>query len=236
MTGAPEAALRRDLVFTDVSVVFGERIALERVSVTLDQRRIGIIGSNGSGKSTFARMLNGLVTAGSGDVRIHGLDPVREAKQLRRRAGFIFANPDAQIIMPTVREDIGFSLRGRGLSASEVSVRVDGWLDRFGLTPHADAPAHDLSGGQKQLLAMSAVLIGEPALVIADEPTALLDASNRRLISDHLLDVMPQQLVLVTHDMRLAARCDIVLRFEGGRLHSAGEPRDVIDAYELDHA
>ncbi|MCY7326415.1 MAG: ABC transporter ATP-binding protein, partial [Microbacteriaceae bacterium] len=90
--------------------------------------------------------------------------------------------------------------------------------------------------GQKQLLALAAILIREPALVVADEPTALLDAANTRCIANHLLDELPQQLVLVTHDMRLAARCDVVLRFEGGRMLECGDPRDVIAHYEREHA
>jgi biotin transport system ATP-binding protein len=181
-------------------------------------------------------MLNGLVTATGGSVRVHGLDPVKQAKQLRRTVGFIFSNPDAQIVMPTVAEDVAFSLRGRGLSRPEVDGRVSTTLDTYGLAAHADAPAHTLSGGQKQLLALSAILIGEPDLVVADEPTALLDASNTRRIGNHLLDELSQQLVLVTHDLRLAARCDVVLRFEDGRLLEHGDPLDVIARYERDHA
>ncbi|MDQ1575390.1 MAG: biotin transport system ATP-binding protein [Microbacteriaceae bacterium] len=222
--------------FDDVSVAFGERRALHGVSVTLDQRRIGIIGSNGSGKSTFARMLNGLIAPTSGQVRVHGLDPARQAKQLRRRVGFVFSNPDAQIIMPTVAEDVAFSLRGRELSHSEKRDRTAAALERFGLAEHADAPAHSLSGGQKQLLALCAVLIGDPDLVVADEPTALLDLANTRRIRRHLLDELSQQLVIATHDMRIAAQCDIVLRFENGGLYDQGEPATVIQRYERDHA
>lgn len=225
-----------DIVFGAVSVDFGGRVALRDVSVVLSQKRIAVIGSNGSGKSTFARMLNGLVAATSGEVRVHGLDPVRQGKQLRRRVGFIFGNPDAQIVMPTVAEDVAFSLRGRGLSRPEIDHRVSSTLDAYGLAIHADAPAHTLSGGQKQLLALSAILVGEPDLLVADEPTALLDASNSRRIGNHLLDEMPQQLVLVTHDLRLAARCDVVLRFDDGRLLEHGEPREIIGRYERDHA
>lgn len=225
-----------EIVFEAVSVDFAGRPALHEVSVVLDQRRIGVIGANGSGKSTFARMLNGLVTATAGRVRVHGLDPARQAKQLRRQVGFIFSNPDAQIVMPTVAEDVAFSLRGRGLSRTEVDDRVASVLDAFGLAPHAAAPAHSLSGGQKQLLALSSILIGEPDLLVADEPTALLDASNTRRIGGHLLDELRQQLVLVTHDLRLAARCDVVLRFEGGRLVEHGEPAAVIARYERECA
>ncbi len=230
MTGHPSIA------FDAVSVEFAERTALRDVSVMLTERRIAVIGSNGSGKSTFARMLNGLVAPSSGAVRVHGLDTVRDAKQLRRRVGFIFSNPDAQIVMPTVAEDIAFSLRGQGLPRSEVADRVALTLATYGLAALADAPAHTLSGGQKQLLALGAILIREPDLVVADEPTALLDAANTRRIGNHLLDELPQQLVLVTHDMRLAARCDIVLRFDQGRMLECGDPRDVIAHYEREHA
>jgi biotin transport system ATP-binding protein len=225
-----------EIVFDAVSVDFAGRLALRDVSIVLDQGRIGVIGSNGSGKSTFARMLNGLVTATGGQVRVHGLDPARQAKQLRRKVGFIFSNPDAQIVMPTVSEDVAFSLRGRGLSHPEIDERVSSTLDTYGLASHAEAPAHTLSGGQKQLLALSAILIGEPDLLVADEPTALLDASNTRRIGNHLLDELPQQLVLVTHDLRLAARCDVVLRFEAGRLVEHGEPHSVIEGYEQDQS
>jgi biotin transport system ATP-binding protein len=224
------------IAFDAVSVEFAGRTALRDVSVVLHQKRIAVIGSNGSGKSTFARMLNGLVTPSSGEVRVHGLDPARQGKQLRRRVGFIFSNPDAQIVMPTVAEDVAFSLRGRGLSRPEIDERVSSTLESYGLAIHAEAPAHSLSGGQKQLLALSAILVGKPDLVVADEPTALLDASNARRIGNHLLDELAQQLVLVTHDLRLAARCDIALRFEEGRLLEHGEPRDVIARYERDHA
>lgn len=226
---------RRAILFEAVSVEFGGRRALRDVSISLDAERIGVIGSNGSGKSTFARLLNGLVTPTGGTVTVHGLDPVRDGKRLRREVGFIFSNPDAQIVMPTVTEDLAFSLRGRGLTRAEVAKRVADTLESVDLTVHSDAPTHTLSSGQKQLLALGAILIGEPGLIVADEPTALLDASNSRRIGNRLLDEMPQQLVLVTHDLRLAARCDVVLRFESGILLEHGDPRSVIARYESDH-
>ena len=218
-----------------VSVQFDGRRALHDVTVRLDQRRIGVIGSNGSGKSTFARLLNGLVLATSGSVEVHGVDPARRGRELRRNVGFVFSNPDAQIIMPTVAEDVTFSLRGSGLGRDEVRERVASALDEFSLTEHADAPAHSLSGGQKQLLALAAILVKRPALVIADEPTASLDASNTKRMASHLLD-RDHQLVLVTHDLRLAARCDVVLWFDDARLVAVGEPATVIGEYERAHA
>jgi biotin transport system ATP-binding protein len=219
-----------------VSVEFAGRTALRGISVELSERRVAVIGSNGSGKSTFARLLNGLVLPTSGAVRVHDLDPVRQAKELRRKVGFMFSNPDVQIVMPTVAEDVAFSLRGRKLSRSEIEQRVASTLQRHGLAAHATAPAHGLSGGQKQLLALSAILISEPELLVVDEPTALLDAINTRRVGNHLLEQQEHQLVLVTHDMRLAARCDVAIRFEDGELVDHGAPREVIEQYERDHA
>ncbi|MCS4276632.1 biotin transport system ATP-binding protein [Mycetocola sp. BIGb0189] len=224
------------ITFDRVGVRFGDYDALRDVTITLTQARIGIIGLNGSGKSTFARMLNALVLPGAGEVRVHGIDPSAEAARVRQIAGFVFANPDAQIIMPTVAEDVAFSLRGRGVPRAEIAARVTAELEVFGLSALADAPAHELSGGQKQLLALCAVLITRPDLVIADEPTALLDARNRRLIIDHLFSERVPQLVLVTHDLDLAARCDVVLRFEDGRLLEHGDPAEVIARYREAYA
>jgi biotin transport system ATP-binding protein len=224
----------RELVFEGVGVDLAGVNVLRDVTVTLRQRRIAVIGSNGSGKSTFARLLGGLVAPTRGRVVIHGLDLVSERKQVLRMVGSVFSNPDAQIIMPTVAEDVAFSLRRRGLTREEIAQRVTATLERYGLAERADAPAHSLSGGQKQLLALSAVLITDPALIVADEPTALLDGRNSRLISALLLDEIPQQIVLVTHDLELAARCDVAVRFDDGRLLEADEPASVIARYRRD--
>lgn len=223
--------MSREIVLNGVSVDYGDRLALNNVSTRVDAHRIAVIGANGSGKSTFARLLNGLETPTSGTVSVHGLDPVRQGKELRRRVGFVFTNPDAQIVMPTVAEDVAFSLRGRGLSKSEIAGRVASVLAVNGLGDHADAPAHGLSGGQKQLLALCSVLVSEPQLLVADEPTTLLDAANTRRIAD-LFAALPQQIVLVTHNLRLAERCDIALLFDGGRLVEQGEPAGIIGRYE----
>ncbi|MFU8946844.1 energy-coupling factor ABC transporter ATP-binding protein [Mycetocola zhadangensis] len=227
--------MTRTIDLDGVSVDYGNRLALRSVTTRLDAHRIAVIGANGSGKSTFARLLNGLELPTSGSIRVHGLDPVREGKQLRRRVGFVFTNPDAQIVMPTVAEDVAFSLRGRGLSKSEIAGRVASVLSDNGLADHADAPAHSLSGGQKQLLAICSVLVTEPELLVADEPTTLLDAANTRRIAD-LLAGLPQQVVLVTHNLRLAERCDIALLFDGGQLIEQGNPADVVGRYEREFA
>lgn len=221
-------ALRLDRV----TARLGDTTALDDVTLQLDSARIAVIGANGSGKSTFARLLGGLSRPTSGTVHVHGVDTARETARLRRLVSIVFSNPDAQIVMPTVAEDVAFSLRGTSGSKAETAERVAHALEEFGLTGLADRSAHELSGGQKQLLALCGAVIRRPALLIADEPTAYLDARNSAAVADHLLrPEAGHQLVLVTHDLELAARCDVALLFDGGRVTAEGDPADVIASY-----
>jgi biotin transport system ATP-binding protein len=208
-----------DVVAVSHSYLSGNlrRQVLTDVSVELSEHRIGVIGANGSGKSTFARLLNGLVLPDSGQVRVAGHDTRRDGRAVRRLVGFCFTDPDAQIVMPTVREDIGFGLRRRGLAPADIAARVERALTDFGLADHADHPAHLLSGGQKQLLALAAVLVTEPALLIMDEPTTLLDLRNAAAVG-RIIAELPQQVILVTHHLALLEGFDRVLVFDEGRL------------------
>jgi len=228
----PEAAAEAvalDRVSLDrVTVQRDDRVILRDISVDLTARRIAVIGANGSGKSTFARLLNGLVLPTAGRVRVHGLDTRRDTSALRRRVGFVFTDPQSQILMPTPEEDIALSLRG--LPRADVERRVVEALAEHGLADHARVPASELSGGQKQLLALASVLITEPALIVADEPTTLLDLRNARRIADLLLSTSAQ-IIVVTHDLELAARCDDALLFDDGALAASGAPDDVIARY-----
>ncbi len=216
----------------NVGVVAGAVEVLADVSLHLDARTVAVIGANGSGKSTFARLVGGLGAATSGSLDVLGLDPRRDAAVLRRRVAFVFSNPDAQIVMPTVREDVEFSLRSLRLPRAEAAERVDAALDRFGLAPLADRAAHELSSGQKQLLAVCGAFVRRPDLVIADEPTGMLDARNARRVADHLFEAAGHRLLLVTHDLALAARCETAVLFDGGRLIEVGPPAEVIARYD----
>ncbi|MFB7842358.1 energy-coupling factor ABC transporter ATP-binding protein [Microbacterium sp. NPDC056052] len=218
-----------DIELRAVSLRLDGRTVLEDVSVRLTARRTAVIGANGSGKSSLVRLLNGLHVATTGTVSVDGLDPARDVREVRRRVGFVFADPEAQILMPTPAEDLALSLRG--LPAGERAARVDEALALCGLGAFRDAPASDLSGGQKQLLALASVLIGRPRLVVADEPTTRLDLRNSRRIGDVLLDELEVPLVLVTHDLELARRCDEAVLVEEGRVLAQGAPDDVIAAY-----
>lgn len=209
---------------------YGEREVLHDIDLTLAEHRIGIVGANGSGKSTLARLLNGLVEPTAGRVLVDGLDTRTDGPAVRRRVGFVFTDPDAQILMPTVAEDVAFSLRRAKLGKAEVADRVAAALDEVGLGGHADHPAHLLSGGQKQLLALTSVLISGPDVLVCDEPTTLLDLRNARLVAG-LLAGLAQQVVLVTHHLDAVESFDRVVVLDDGRVVADGTPSAALPAY-----
>ena len=206
------------------------RTVLADVDVRLTEQRVGIVGANGSGKSTFARMLNALILPTSGQVTVDGLDTRRSGRDVRRKVGFCFTDPDAQIVMPTVAEDVAFGLRRRGLSKTEIRSRVEAALTAYGLDDHADHPAHLLSGGQKQLLALASVLVTEPEILVMDEPTTLLDMRNAAMIT-RVVEGLQQQVLLVTHHLDLLDGFDRVLVFDEGRLVCDDEPVSAVAYY-----
>ena len=214
----------------DVTHAYGDRVVLRSVTARLTEHRVAVIGANGSGKSTFARLLNGLVVPDRGDVLLGGHSTRADAAAVRRMVGFVFTDPDAQIVMPTVAEDVAFGLRRRRLGHAETDRRVAAALDWIGLESLAEQPAHLLSGGEKQLLALCSVLVTQPRILVCDEPTTLLDRRNTRRVLEILVEI-PQQVVLVTHDLDSIADYDRVLVFDEGRLVADGAPTLAVDHY-----
>jgi biotin transport system ATP-binding protein len=208
----------------------GQREILAPTTLHLTERRIGVIGANGSGKSTLARMVNGLVRPSSGRVSVDGRDAVRDGAAVRRLVGFCFTDPAAQLVMPTCVEDIELSLRRTVKDGGARRERALAVLAANGLEEHAHDSVHSLSGGQRQLLALAGVLATDPTVVVADEPTTLLDRANTRRVADALLG-LTQQLLLVTHDLDLAARCDRVIVVDSARVVCDGTPDESIAHY-----
>jgi len=204
---------------------------LTDIDLSLAEDRIGVIGANGSGKSTLARLLNGLVVPSSGRVLVDGMDTAREGAGVRRKVAFVFSDPDAQIVMPTVAEDVAFSLRRHGLDKAQVAERVGEALARFGLAGHGDHPAHLLSSGQKQLLALASVLVTEPEVLVCDEPTTLLDLRNSRHVTG-LLAGLTQRVVLVTHDLESLRGWQRVLVIDEGRVVADGPAEQSVAYYQ----
>jgi biotin transport system ATP-binding protein len=226
----PAVLPRTAVELVDVTHSYGDRTVLREVSVVLAEHRVGVIGSNGSGKSTFARLLNGLVLPTAGRVLVDGLDTAEHLRAVRRRVGFVFQDPDAQIVHPTVAEDAAYGLENQGVPAAERAERVAEVLERYGLAGHADHPAHLLSGGQKQLLAIAGVLVMRPARIVFDEPTTLLDLVNTRRVAQ-VIDELDQQVVVVTHDLELLDGFDRVLVFDDGSLVCDDLPAAAVPHY-----
>ncbi|MBE9376060.1 ABC transporter ATP-binding protein [Saccharopolyspora sp. HNM0983] len=216
--------------FENVGHSYDSRAVLSDVDLRLTEQRVAFVGGNGSGKSTLARTINGLVHPTSGSVRVDGVDPVRHGRRVRSRVGFVFTHPDSQIVLPTAGEDVAFSLRGKGLSKQERQRRAAEVLAEHGLGDYADHPAHRLSGGQKQLLALCSMLALEPDVLVCDEPTTLLDLRNKRHFV-RVLEQLPQQVVLVTHDLDLLDGFDRVVVLDAGRVVADDEPRVALRRY-----
>ncbi|MGS2663592.1 energy-coupling factor ABC transporter ATP-binding protein [Corynebacterium glucuronolyticum] len=216
--------------FSDVEVRYENRVVLRPLSCTLTENRIGIVGANGSGKSTFLRLINGLGSPTSGVVSVDGLPVADNGKQVRKKVGFMFSDAENQIIMPTVKEDIGFSLKRFKLPAKQREQRALAMLERYGLATHADDSPYTLSGGQKQLLALASILIMEPSVILLDEPTTLLDLRNRVRIKKEL-SRLDQQIIVATHDLALLEGFDRVIYIADGTIRADGTPDNVLPTY-----
>ena len=210
---------------------WGSKTLLDRITLDLPERRVALVGANGSGKSTLLRLVNGLATASSGRVTVDGLDPATDGKAVRRRVGFVFTDPLSQLVMPTPLEDVELSLRR---TIRDRAARKQAALDLLaarGLSHVAEQSIYDLSGGERQMVSLAAVLAVDPAILVADEPTILLDLRNRVALRRTLAD-LPQQIVIATHDLELASDADRVLIVDQGRIVADGTPQETLARYE----
>lgn len=206
------------------------KVLLEAISLRLSEQRIGVIGANGSGKSTLLRLVNGLVQPTSGTVTVDGADTVRAVRSVRRTVGFVFTDPLSQLVMPTGREDVELSLRRSVRDGAERRRQADAALDRLGLLHLADQSIYELSGGERQLMALAAVLAVDPKMLVLDEPSTLLDLRNRELLRRTLAG-LEQQIIMSTHDLDLALEMDRVLVIESGEVVFDGGAAAAVDHY-----
>jgi biotin transport system ATP-binding protein len=219
-----------DRVVVTAPTADGDVRILSETSIELTESSVALIGPNGSGKSTLARLFNGLVTPSSGRVLVNGVDVAKDGRTARRNVGFVFTDPSAQLVMPTVVEDVMLSLRRTHKDRTRRREAAEQVLVRHGLLELADRSVHSLSGGQRQVVALAGVLACDPEVLVADEPTTLLDLANSRAVGDLLLG-LPQQLVLCTHDLDLAARCERALVVNGGQVVFDGPAHEAVAHY-----
>jgi biotin transport system ATP-binding protein len=211
------------------SVTLQGRQILAPLSLTLAEARIGIIGRNGSGKTTLLRLMAGLIAASGGTVRVHGENP-DDRRAMLGAIGIVFQNPDAQILFPTVAEEIAFGLRQMGQSAAQARAAALALLAGEGRASWADAPTHTLSGGQRHYLCLLAVLAMVPKTILLDEPFAGLDMPTQiRLM--RRLSALPQQIITISHDPATMAGADRVIWLEAGHVQADGPAACVLPAY-----
>ena len=214
----------------EVSHAYGDRKVLNNISVQIAEKRVGIVGSNGCGKSTFVRLLNGLMLPSQGDVLVDGLNTRQHGREVRRKVGFVFQNPDNQIVFPVVEEDLAFGMKNLGLDKATIRERTDAALARYDMQAFRQHPAHLLSGGQKQLMAISGVLVMEPEYIVFDEPTTLLDLRNKRRIASAIAD-LEQTSIVVSHDLEFLQDFDRILVFEQGKIAVDDVPAVALKEY-----
>ncbi|MGK3648674.1 energy-coupling factor ABC transporter ATP-binding protein [Pseudarthrobacter enclensis] len=208
----------------------GSKVLLDGIDLRLAEGRIGVIGANGSGKSTLLRLVNGLLQPTTGTVTVDGDSTVSAVRRVRRNVGFVFTDPLSQLVMPTGREDVELSLRRSVRNGHERREKAEAALQRLGLLPLADQSIYELSGGERQLMALAAVLAVNPSVLVLDEPSTLLDLRNRELLRRTLAG-LEQQIIMSTHDLDLALDMDRVLVVEGGSVVFDGAPAAAVAAY-----
>ena len=195
---------------------------------------VGVVGPNGGGKSTLVRLLNGLLDADSGSVRVGGLDPATEPYLVRLHVGMLFQNPESGLVAPFVEDDVAFGLENLGLRREEMRERVREAIQAVGLEGYERREPHTLSGGEKQRVALAGLLALEPEVLLLDEPTSMLDAAGRREILGRLEELRGTRTVLhVSHHLEELLDADRVLVLNAGRLVADVSPEHLLSDTDL---
>lgn len=218
------------ILFEHVTFSRGPERLFSDLSVCLSERRIGLLGDNGAGKSTFLRLTNGLLAPHSGRVLVDGIDTALDSAAAMRKVGFVFQNPDHQIVFPTVLEEVAFGFRARGASARQSREQAISALVQHGCAHWKDVGVHELSDGQRQRLCIVSVVALEPDILVMDEPFASLDLPTRLGLST-MLARLPQRMLIASHDLDLLAGLDRVIWLEDGAIREDGRPADVLPQY-----
>lgn len=193
---------------------------------------VALLGHNGSGKSTVAKLANGILFPEKGCVYVDGQQVTDDDSvfDVRKKVGMVFQNPDNQIVASIVEEDVAFGAENLGLPPDEIRIRVDDALKRVGMYEHKDKAPHKLSGGQKQRVAVAGIIAMKPKCIMLDEPTAMLDPSGRREVIETIKMLNREEgitIILITHYMDEAVQADRVVVIDNGEIRLDGTPNDV---------
>ena len=206
---------------------------LKDLNLSIEQGSfVAILGHNGSGKSTVAKLTNGILFADSGTVTVNGKVAKNDDSiyDIRRDAGMVFQNPDNQIVSSIVEEDVAFGVENLGVPADECRKRVDDALKTVGMYEYRLKTPSKLSGGQKQRVAVAGIIAMKPKCIILDEPTAMLDPNGRKEVIDTVMKLNKEEgitIVLITHYMDEAVKADRVVVMDNGKIMLDGTPREV---------
>lgn len=215
------------------------REALRGLSLSIEQGEfVALLGHNGCGKSTVAKLLNGMLVPTEGKVLVDGIDTADENRQLdvRRRVGLVQQNPDNQMVAGIVEEDVAFGPENLGIPSEEIRERVDNALKAVDMYEFRDRAPHKLSGGQKQRVAIAGVIAMETACIVLDEPTAMLDPRGRSEVMETITRLNREKgitVVLITHYMDEAVQAGRVVVMDSGRVLTDGTPQEVFRDVEL---
>ncbi|MCW1920041.1 energy-coupling factor ABC transporter ATP-binding protein [Rhodobacter sp. KR11] len=218
----------------DVSLSLQGKPILTGIDLHLTEARIGLIGRNGSGKTSLLRLMAGLVAPTSGRVTVEGASPT-DRKALLRSLGILFQNPDHQILFPTVIEELSFGLIQQGVPKAQAQARARDALTAEGRAHWEKAATHTLSQGQRQYLCLLALLLMAPRWLLLDEPFAALDLPTEARLRRRL-DALPQRLITISHAPAAVERCDRVLWLEQGRIRADGPPAQVLPEFRAQMA
>ena len=213
--------------------------ALDGVSLNIKKGSfVAILGGNGSGKSTFAKHINAILTPGDGTVYVDGKDTRKRENlwDIRQKAGMVFQNPDNQIIGNVVEEDVGFGPENMGVPTKEIWERVAFALEKVGMTAYREKSPNNLSGGQKQRVAIAGILAMKPECIVLDEPTAMLDPKGRREVIETITELNKKEgitIILITHYMTEVVGADKVYVMNGGNVKLSGTPREIFKEVDL---
>ena len=208
-------------------------LALNDVNINIEKGSfVAILGHNGSGKSTFAKQINALITPTEGTLWVNGYDTKKEELiwDIRQSAGMVFQNPDNQIVATIVEEDVAFGPENLGIASSQIRKRVDAVLEAVGMSAFKKHAPSKLSGGQKQRIAIAGVLAMKPKCIVLDEPTAMLDPEGRKDVIETITRLNKEEgitIVLITHYMDEAVKADNVFVIDNGIVVMEGAPREI---------
>lgn len=215
------------------------KVAIDGVDITINKGEfVVVLGHNGSGKSTFAKHINGLLIPTEGKVIVAGYDTSVDENiwEVRSKAGMVFQNPDNQIVATIVEEDVAFGPENLGVEPKEIRKRVDDALERVNMSEYKKHGPHLLSGGQKQRVAIAGILAMMPECIVLDEPTAMLDPSGRKEVVETILDLNKNHgitIVFITHFMEEAVKADRIYVMDQGKVIVDGTPRQVFKNVEI---